>query len=178
MHKDLAYYLSLNYPIELTREEGIFVASHPDLPGCVSQGETADEAIFNLDDARATWLSVRLDDKLVIPEPIDEELSGRITLRMMPSLHAQLAQIAARRDLSLNLLINTVLAQYAGGATYVDEMGKIAEDLRVIVTDMRSIPSPPVARRSFLDQASQDAALSSRRSGDILQFNRAAGVST
>src|SRR5258707_14665049 len=96
MPKDLGYYRSLNYPIELTREDGLYVASHPDLPGCVSQGNSADEAVADLDDAREAWLAVRFEDKLFIAEPINEEYSGRLSLRMTASLHASLAMAAQR----------------------------------------------------------------------------------
>ena len=67
--KDLAYYLALTYPAEVVREEeGIVVAFYPDLPGCVAQGGTADEALANLDEARAAWIESRLADRQPIPE--------------------------------------------------------------------------------------------------------------
>ena len=44
--KPLEYYLELNYPITIHRaEEGGFVAENEDLPGCLTQGETIEEAI-------------------------------------------------------------------------------------------------------------------------------------
>ena len=45
--KDLNYYLSLPYRMELTpdKPEGDFVVSFPALPGCLSCGETIEEAI-------------------------------------------------------------------------------------------------------------------------------------
>src|SRR6266849_10508081 len=114
MNKDLPYYLSLSYPIELIRDEGGFLASHPALPGCLSQGPTADEAVANLTDAREAWLAARLEDRLYIPEPLPEEFSGRISLRMPPALHAALAANAQREKTSLNQYMVTILAQAAG----------------------------------------------------------------
>ena len=42
-------------------EEGGFWAEAPALPGCVSQGETADEALQNIREAAAGWLDVAAD---------------------------------------------------------------------------------------------------------------------
>lgn len=122
-------YLKLNYPIELIRdtERGGFFAAHPDLPGCAAQGETPEQAIANLDDARNLWIETRLEDGLPVPLPLSEEPSGRVLLRMSRSLHSELAKHAARQDVSLNLLINTVLAEYIGGAAYRAELSGFME---------------------------------------------------
>ena len=61
--KDLNYYLSLPYRMELTpdKPEGDFVVSFPALPGCLSCGETIEEAITNGNDARLAWLKAVLE---------------------------------------------------------------------------------------------------------------------
>lgn len=113
----LEHYLSLSYPYELVRdEEGVFVASHPDLLGCLAQGETANEAVANLDEARQAWISHRFEMGLPIPEPVDEDYSGKFLLRMSPALHSALAREARRQQLSLNQLISNVLSEYLGGS--------------------------------------------------------------
>jgi antitoxin HicB len=137
--KDLSYYLSLNYPIELTREEGLFVAAHPDLPGCVSQGDSAEEAIANLDDAREAWIRVGLEDRQFIPEPLPVEFSGRLSLRIPVSLHAFLAQAAVRQGVSLNQLLNVILAEWSGGAGVKD---RVAEELRSLLEEVLEPKSP------------------------------------
>ena len=116
-NKTLEHYLSLGYPYELLRDEdGTFVASHPDLLGCLAQGDTADEAVRALDLARKAWLDVRFQENLPIPEPIDaEEYSGKMLLRIPPALHAALAKLAQRQDASLNQIINNILSEYMGG---------------------------------------------------------------
>jgi antitoxin HicB len=107
----------ITYPYDLTRDEqeGGYFAEHPDLPGCAAQGETADEAIANLDVARELWIETRLEDGLPVPEPMREEHSGLISLRMSRFLHADLVRQAARNRVSLNLWLNTVLAEFVGG---------------------------------------------------------------
>lgn len=37
-------------------EDGGWIAEVPSLPGCISQGETREEAIANVRDAIATWI--------------------------------------------------------------------------------------------------------------------------
>ena len=67
--KDLNYYLSLPYRMELTpdKPEGDFVVSFPALPGCLSCGETIEEAITNGNDAKMAWLETSL---MIINEPV------------------------------------------------------------------------------------------------------------
>lgn len=54
-------------------EDGVFVATCPALPGCVSQGKTREEARLNVADAIAGYLeSLRKHDE-PIPPAITEE---------------------------------------------------------------------------------------------------------
>ena len=48
---------------------GGFVATLPDLPGCMSDGETPEEALANVQDAIATWLEAANDLGHKIPKP-------------------------------------------------------------------------------------------------------------
>src|SRR4051794_17136929 len=106
--RNLDDFMALSYPYELVRdhESGSFVASHPDLLGCIAQGATADEAVANLDEARHDWLEYRLKNGLAIPEPVSEDFSGKFLLRMSPALHASLAAASKRQGVSLNQSIN------------------------------------------------------------------------
>jgi predicted RNase H-like HicB family nuclease len=112
----LEYYLSLKYPYEIVEDEsGGYFAQHRDLDGCAAQGESIEETVEALEEARRLWLEVRYEDGLPIPEPrLEEEYSGRVSLRMSRSLHAKLARFAEREGVSLNQLLNTALAEYAG----------------------------------------------------------------
>ncbi|TRU35319.1 MAG: type II toxin-antitoxin system HicB family antitoxin [Microcystis aeruginosa Ma_MB_F_20061100_S20] len=48
----LEYFLSLKYPISIySEEEGGYTALIPDLPGCMSRGETLEEVIINIEEA-------------------------------------------------------------------------------------------------------------------------------
>ena len=49
-------------------EDGVFVAECPNLPGCVSQGSTRDEAVANIKDAIAGYLeSLRQHNEPIPP---------------------------------------------------------------------------------------------------------------
>ena len=55
-------------------EDGFWVAECPSLPGCVSQGETREEAIINIKDAIEGCIAVLEEDGLPVPEERFETL--------------------------------------------------------------------------------------------------------
>lgn len=55
-------------------EDGIFVASVPELPGCISQGKTRKEAISNVQDAIQGYLISLKKHNEPIPPSIAEEM--------------------------------------------------------------------------------------------------------
>lgn len=68
--KDLNYYLSLPYPIELIPDEaGYWFARIPLLEGCMTNGESREDALTMLDEAKGLWLETALELGKAIPEP-------------------------------------------------------------------------------------------------------------
>lgn len=65
------------YPLELRRlsedEGGGWLITFPDLPGCMSDGETIEEAIESGKDAFQSWMAVSLEYGHRIPKPADPE---------------------------------------------------------------------------------------------------------
>ncbi len=55
-------------------EDGVFVATCPALPGCVSQGKTREEALANMQDAIAGYVESLRKHGEPIPPPISEEV--------------------------------------------------------------------------------------------------------
>ena len=103
--KTIEDYLKLPYKLELTPdpEEGGFVASYPDLPGCLSCGETIDDAIKNARDAFEQWINAAMEDGIQIPEPNDvESYSGQFKLRIPKSLHKSLSEHSQQEGISMN----------------------------------------------------------------------------
>jgi antitoxin HicB len=113
--KTVEYYMNLPYTIELIKDpEGWFVRVK-ELEGCMSQGDTAEEAIEMIQEAMELWLEVSLEDGLPIPEPRpDEDYSGKFVVRVPRSLHRDLVEQAAREGTSLNQTINVALARAVG----------------------------------------------------------------
>lgn len=64
-------YLNLKYPMSIYPEEdGGYVFLIPDLPGCMTQGDTLEEALENIEEARALWIeTVYTSEKQRIPLP-------------------------------------------------------------------------------------------------------------
>lgn len=63
-------YLNLNYPITLYPEtEGGYTVIIADLPGCISQGETLEEAVTSIQDAKIAWLETAWEYHDNIPLP-------------------------------------------------------------------------------------------------------------
>ena len=110
--KPVEYYLKLNYPITLYRaEEGGFVAEIEDLPGCLTQGETVEEAMKNIEEACQLWIEAAYEDEVEIPIPrTDEEYSGKFLVRIPKSLHRKLAKQARYEGVSLNQLVGSMLS--------------------------------------------------------------------
>ena len=70
MNKPLDDYLALPYTIELTPDEdGVWFASIPLLKGCMTQGDSREDALVMLDEAKALWLETALAEHIPIPEP-------------------------------------------------------------------------------------------------------------
>ena len=116
-------------------EGGGFLISFPDLPGCVSDGETIAEAAKNGKEAFASWVSARLHDRLPVPEPSRHEerpldaYSGRFVQRIPRSLHAELAARAEAEGVSLNSL---VLALIANGLGRLGNVSPERDDVAIV----------------------------------------------
>lgn len=107
----LEQYLSLQYRIELVEDEGAWVASNPDLPGCASFGPDPGTAVNNLAEVRRLWLEGQIASGNKIPEPSgDERYSGKFVLRIPKSLHRRAEMMARSEGVSLNSLITNILA--------------------------------------------------------------------
>ena len=72
--KTVDYHMKLPYRLELIpEEEGGFAARFPDLPGCITCGETAEAACANAMDAKRAWIEAALEDGISIYEPPEWE---------------------------------------------------------------------------------------------------------
>jgi antitoxin HicB len=106
-----------NYPFEirpLTEEEGGgWLITFPDLPGCMSDGESIEEAIENGRDAFSCWMWAHLQDGRPLPKP-GESRAGRFVQRLPKSMHLRLQARAKQEGVSVNTLVATFIAEGLG----------------------------------------------------------------
>jgi antitoxin HicB len=95
---------------ELTKlpeeEGGGWLIIFPDLPGCMSDGATIEEAVANGGDAEKEWLAAnkRWGET--------SEKSGKLSIRLPKSLHRQLSYRAKNEEVSVNTLIVSYLQSF------------------------------------------------------------------
>lgn len=93
---------------------GGYLISFPDLPGCMSDGDTIDETIANGRDAFSAWMSARADQNKPVPKPTRHGESAepaRFMQRLPRSLHTRLVARAKAEGTSLNTLVTMLLAE-------------------------------------------------------------------
>jgi len=139
---ELARYLGAPYVrmIIPNTEEGGYLAEVLELPGCITEGDTPEEAYRNLEDAMAGWIAASLDTKRPIPEPVgDKEYSGHFPLRMSTELHRAAALRAMQEGISLNQWIVGAIAAQVTGQNLVGDLAdqiaaKVIERIPVSVS--------------------------------------------
>ncbi|MBF0480210.1 MAG: type II toxin-antitoxin system HicB family antitoxin [Desulfovibrionaceae bacterium] len=107
------------YPFEiisLNAEEGPgFLITFPDLPGCMSDGATIEEAVQNGADAEKAWLQATGKWGGKVPAPGEgARKSGEFRTRVPASLHSRLAARAKQEGVSMNTLAVALLAEGLG----------------------------------------------------------------
>jgi antitoxin HicB len=98
----------------LSEEEGTgYLIEYPDLPGCISDGETPEEAVANGRDAVKSYLAScrKYGDK--VPKP-GRSASGQWRQRVPKSLHSRLVTRAEQEGVSLNTLVTAMIAEGLG----------------------------------------------------------------
>lgn len=70
MRNKVNYYLNLPYSVIIRRcEDGVFEARIAELDGCLSHGNTEEEALKMIEDAKRAWIEANLEEGDSIPEP-------------------------------------------------------------------------------------------------------------
>ena len=89
-----------------SEEDQAYVVRVPELPGCVTDGETFEEAAKNAGEVIELYLESLKSRGLAIPTPMAErKFSGKIPLRIEPTLHRDLMIKAEIEGESLNKFI-------------------------------------------------------------------------
>ena len=113
---NLDYYMSLPYTIEtIKNEDNTYFIKVKELPGCMSEGDTLEEAYKMINDAIMSWIEVALEegDNIPLPENMDDKTySGKILVRVPKRIHRELIIHAKDNNISLNSYSNSVLSKY------------------------------------------------------------------
>jgi predicted RNase H-like HicB family nuclease len=105
--------MKLTYPAIFYEGEGGYAVEVPDLPGCVSGGETLVEAILMGTDAASGWVLTELEDGRPIPkassiEDIRPETGGFVSLLLldMEAYAEKYGNKAVRKNLTIPAWLN------------------------------------------------------------------------
>jgi len=111
-HRNLDQYQFTVRP--LSKEEGGgYLVEYPDIPGCMSDGETIEEAIANGREALRDCIAVFSEAGRKIPKPgIIEPAQWR--QRLPRTLYAKLTRQAASEGVSINSFVTAIIAEAIG----------------------------------------------------------------
>ena len=112
-------YASLPYTVKVEPQDdgkGIYyVAKVVELPNLIMTGETREEALKDLEAVKKEWIQTYLElgNKMPIPL-VSRKYSGKIIVRMPPTLHEVLTKLAENEGVSFNQYMISSLARCAG----------------------------------------------------------------
>ena len=107
------------YPFQVYQSEVehhvFWVAKSASLKGCVGQGKTAEEAISELETNEQEWIVTAREVGIpipVVPVGTSQEYSGKLTVRIAPSVHRDAARIAKAEKVSLTQYISDAIVNW------------------------------------------------------------------
>lgn len=117
-------YLTAPYGRALFRnDDGTYTAEMLEFAGCFAEGDTAEEAVRNLDQSAREWIEASLNLGREIPEPFATRgYSGTISLRLPKAIHRQAARMAERDGVSLNQYLLTAISARVGADDLFNRM--------------------------------------------------------
>ena len=113
----VAEYLEKPYTITMVRDDSpggppAWVVWVEELRGCISQGDTPEEATTMIREAMELWIGSAVEHGDPIPPPKEHfpEYDGAFRVRVPAGLHERLAREAEAQGVSLNQLATAILA--------------------------------------------------------------------
>lgn len=95
-----------------SEEGGGYLVEYPDIPGCMSDGETIEEAIANAREALRDCMEVFKESGRKVPKPSIEAAQWR--QRLPRTLYAKLTKQAENEGVSINSLVTAIIAEAIG----------------------------------------------------------------
>jgi predicted RNase H-like HicB family nuclease len=107
--------------------DGSFRSEIVEFPGCFAVGDTAAEALTNLERVAESWLDATIAKGQRIPEPLDNSgFSGKLVVRLPRTLHKRATYTAANEGVSLNAFIVSCIAEHVGAKTVAHILGSVS----------------------------------------------------
>lgn len=105
-----------DYRVEIAPDEaGGYVATVPDLPGCMGDGRTAPESLSDLGASFAAWIEAAKEMGREIPKPGGPAKPVAVLVRFPRTLHAEGTRAAEAEGTSFNqFVVATIAACIAG----------------------------------------------------------------
>src|SRR5215468_8004741 len=94
------------------QEGGGYLVEYPDIPDCMSDGETIEEAIANSREALRDCIDVFKESGRKIPKPSVEAAQWR--QRLPRTLYSKLTKQAEDEGVSINSLVTAIIAEAIG----------------------------------------------------------------
>ena len=133
----------MRYPVNLKKDGKFFLATFPDIPEAITQGETKEEALEAAQEALETALDFYFDDQRTVPVPSNSK-RGQPSIELPPSIAAKVvlmnemvrqrvrpAELARRLNTSPQAINRLVNLRYSSKIDGIDEalkaLGKTLE---------------------------------------------------
>ena len=114
--------------------DGGYFARVVELPGCMTEADTAAEALEALEDARAGWIATAIEEGTKIPQPVSAgEYSGKIFVRTSPQLHRLVTERAAMEGVSMAQWVSEVLAREVGSSSFQTIASAVQEQMQQVL---------------------------------------------
>lgn len=118
----------------IPEREGGYSAFVIEFPGCVSAGDTPDEAMENLSEAMELWLEAVIEAGQSVPAPAEAtDYSGRLNVRMPETIHRDAAVRAQIDGVSLNQWILSAISRALGESDALATMAELVAQLTLRV---------------------------------------------
>ena len=131
------------------------VITFPDLPGCMADGTTEEDAIVQARSAFNAWMTSIIEDGQPIPLPgsaVDADLSDALTLEQRQRITANLRARGMTFEVSLPESLANWLREKLASGVYSDAR----EAAYIAFQDLRELDRHPEVRRELLTAMIQD----------------------
>ncbi len=149
--KKIEKYMKLPYTIELIPEEdGTYFVKVKELPGCMSYGDTAEEAIKMIREAMIGWLESAIERGLEIPLPdTTKGYSGKFIVRVPKYLHKKLVEQAKSEGVSLNQFVVSLLSERLTAKILKNRIDKLESKIEATQKNKASDANITKERRKY-----------------------------